>query len=154
MVAIFGIVTLWLPSLGVEADKVVKVTPPSVVSKISTFAQLTGAAVVPATFQVMVCIPIPKKVTAVLGDVTKNGPAAATVVTVFETSPVQPAVATLSLTVTLKFIALPIEGNTSHVGVILFNTSVRFGKYLVGDDTGFNDLNTGPEIFVDAGGIV
>ena len=59
----------------VEAASVVgKVLPPSVESSIATLAQLTGAAVVPATFQVTVCALLPAQVTAVFGWVTANGP--------------------------------------------------------------------------------
>ena len=75
---VLGIVTLCVPSLGVAAASVVgKVRPPSVESRMSTLAQLTGAAVVLATFHVTVCVLPPGHVTAVLGDVTVKGPAAA-----------------------------------------------------------------------------
>ena len=64
-----GKVTDCVPSLGVLASSVVKVFPPSVEREIFTFAQLTGAAVVLATSQVMVCAEPPVHITLVLGDV-------------------------------------------------------------------------------------
>src|SRR3954447_4810334 len=76
LVLIEGSVTWAVPLLGVLARSTVgKVFPPSVESRIETFAQFTGAAVVPATFQVTVCTPDHE--TGVLGEVTTNGPAAA-----------------------------------------------------------------------------
>ena len=53
--AVFGIVTACVPSFGVAANNVDHVVPPSVEIKISTLAQFTPLAVVPATFQVTVC---------------------------------------------------------------------------------------------------
>ena len=56
VVAVLGIVRISVPSLGVLADNIVgKVNPPSVDKDIFTLAQLTGAAVVLATLQVIVC---------------------------------------------------------------------------------------------------
>ena len=56
LVLILGKVTGCDPSFGVLASRVVgKVCPSSVDRRMSTFAQLTGAAVLLATFQVMVC---------------------------------------------------------------------------------------------------
>ena len=52
----FGIVTASVPSFAVAATIVDHVVPPFVDNKISTFAQLTPFAVVPATAQVMVCV--------------------------------------------------------------------------------------------------
>ena len=52
--------------------------PPSAESRISTPAQLTGAAVVFATFQVTGSTVPWIQVTAVLGAVTRNGPAVET----------------------------------------------------------------------------
>ena len=55
VVEMFGIATDSEPSLAVEfASTVGKVCPPSVDNKIRTFAALTGAAVVLATFQVTI----------------------------------------------------------------------------------------------------
>ena len=128
VVVILGMVTLCVPSLGVLASSVVKVAPPSVVNRMFTLAQLIGAAVVPATSQVTVWVEPPLYVTAVLGEVTANGPVLATVVTVLEASPVQPAVAKLSRTVTRKFMLRATEGNSSQRGLTLLNRSGRFGK--------------------------
>ena len=53
-VGVAGITSASAPSLGVLAANIVgKVCPPSVLREIITFAQLTGAAVVLATLQVM-----------------------------------------------------------------------------------------------------
>ncbi len=82
VVAPAGMVTDCVPSFGVPARSVVgKVRPPSVDINISTFAELTGAAVVFATFQVTVCAEPPAQLTFVFGWVTKNGPAAALTLT-------------------------------------------------------------------------
>ena len=51
---VLGIVTACEPSFGVEAKIVVQVEPPFVDNKISTLAQFTPFAVVPATFHVTV----------------------------------------------------------------------------------------------------
>src|ERR1041384_4016819 len=59
VVGVLGIVTASLPSLAVLATRVLKVAPPSVEMDIFTLAQLTGDAVVPATFQVTVCDELP-----------------------------------------------------------------------------------------------
>src|SRR5690242_14961044 len=70
-----GTVMPCVPSLGVFAASVVpNVLPPSSESRILTLAQLTGAAVVFATFQVTVCALFAGQDTAVLGAVTRNGP--------------------------------------------------------------------------------
>jgi hypothetical protein len=53
VVAVLGIVTFCEPSLGVAATRVVQLAPLFVDHKISTLAQLTPFAVVPATFQVI-----------------------------------------------------------------------------------------------------
>lgn len=74
VVGVLGIVTASLPSLGVLATNVLNVVPPSVEMDIFTLAQLTGAAVVLATFQVMVCDELPAQDTAVFGAVTEKGP--------------------------------------------------------------------------------
>jgi hypothetical protein len=57
LVLTFGIATFALPLLGTDAASTVgNVCPPSVDSEILTFAVLTGAAVVFATFQVTVWV--------------------------------------------------------------------------------------------------
>ena len=82
VVGVLGIVTTSVPSLGVLATNVLNVVPPSVEREIFTLAQLTGDAVVLATFQVMVCDELPGHDTAVLGDVTEKGPDELVTVTV------------------------------------------------------------------------
>ena len=80
VVAVPGRVTDCEPSFGVPATSTVgNVYPPSVESRMLTFAQLIGVAVVLATFHVTVCCDPPAQLTAVLGEVTRNGPAEATV---------------------------------------------------------------------------
>ena len=75
VLGVLGMVTAWLPSLGVLATNTVgKVCPPSVDKDIFTLAQLTGAAVVLATAHVTVCVEPPAHDTAVLGAETENGP--------------------------------------------------------------------------------
>ncbi|MNS57455.1 hypothetical protein D3C72_903420 [compost metagenome] len=54
--AVLGTVIAWLPSLGVLANNVLKVTPLSVDNKIFTLAVLIGAPVVPATSHVIVSV--------------------------------------------------------------------------------------------------
>ena len=56
----FGTVMDCVPSFGVLAASTVgNVCPPSVLNDIFTLAQLTGAAVVLATAQVIVCVELP-----------------------------------------------------------------------------------------------
>ena len=75
VVGVFGITNASEPSFAVLATNTVgNVCPPSVLNEIFTLAQLTGAAVVLATDQVIVCVELPAHDTAVLGDVTANGP--------------------------------------------------------------------------------
>jgi hypothetical protein len=69
------------PSLGVSLANIAHEFPPSVEIEMSTFAQFIGAAVVPATFHVMVWLVPGVQLTPADGEVTTNGPAAATVVT-------------------------------------------------------------------------
>jgi hypothetical protein len=82
VVGVLGIVTTSLPSLAVLATRVLNVVPPSVEMDIFTLAQLTGAAVVLATFHVTVCDELPAQDTAVLGAVTEKGPDELVTVTV------------------------------------------------------------------------
>ena len=82
VLGVLGIVTASLPSLGVLATNVLNVVPPSVEMEIFTLAQLTGAAVVLATFQVIFCDELPAHDTAVLGLVTEKGPDVLVTVTV------------------------------------------------------------------------
>ena len=75
VVAVLGIVTACDPSFGVLATNTVgNVCPPSVLKDIFTLAQLTGEAVVLATFHVTVCVELPVQLTAVLGAVIAKGP--------------------------------------------------------------------------------
>ena len=60
VVGVDGITNACVPSLGVFAASTVgKVCPPSVLNEIFTLAQLTGAAVVLATLQVIFCVEPP-----------------------------------------------------------------------------------------------
>ena len=112
---VFGIVTACVPSFGVAATKVDHVVPASVDKRISTFAQFTPFAVVPATAQVIVCELPPTKETAVLGELTVNGPAVALTVTIISSELLADPPALLSRTVNLKFIVLATEGKASTV---------------------------------------
>ena len=78
---LLGIVTSCVPSFSVDANNVDHVVPPSIESKISTLAQLTLLAVVPATAHMMVCVLPTAYETAVFGEVTLKGPAVALTVT-------------------------------------------------------------------------
>ena len=66
--------------------------PPSVERWMATLVQLTGAAVVLATFHVTACAVLPVQETAVFGEVTWNGPAAVVTlkVTLAELTPPPP----------------------------------------------------------------
>jgi len=101
VVDIFGIVTDWLPSLGVLARSVIgKVLPPSVEREILTFAALTGAAVVLLTFHVTVKVLFGSTVMAVFGAVTAKGPAVLVTETFDVVVLMPPALARLSRAMT------------------------------------------------------
>jgi hypothetical protein len=70
------------PSLGVLATRVVNEVPPLVEIEILTFAQLTGAPVVPFTDQVMVSALPAVQLVAVFCEVIRKGPRLATVTTI------------------------------------------------------------------------
>jgi hypothetical protein len=91
VVAVFGIVTFSDPSFAVLAESTVgNVVPPSVDKEIFTFAALTGALLVLATFHVTVWMEPPAYVTAVFGEVTTNGPLLPSTVTVDEAARIPP----------------------------------------------------------------
>src|SRR5687768_14548798 len=109
----------------------------------ATFAALTGAAVVLATFHVTFSELKPATVTAVFGAVTRNGPAVADEVTVVDAVAMAPPPARLSRAVTWKVIVRLVVGrispvkqepsNTAHEyvcgGVLaLLSTYVNFGN--------------------------
>ena len=162
VVGVLGMVTTSLPSLAVLATRVLKVVPPSVEIEIFTLAQLTGDAVVLATFQVMVCDELPAHDTAVLGDVTANGPEEFETVTVISAKLVCPIVigevelyGALSLTVSRKCRVLETELNASvlapaspPVSGPLTRPPARIvailGKYLMGEVEGENEIQLGP----------
>ena len=88
---ITGMTIVSIPSFGVLADNIIgKLNPPSVLNEIFTLAQFTGETVVPATFHVMACELPANQETAVFGEVTTNGPAAALTVTVMSVKDVCP----------------------------------------------------------------
>ena len=122
-------------------------------NKISTLGQLTGAAVVLATFQVTVWLLAPAQVIPVrLGLVTEKGPAAEAKVTeTLSLWVVQPPPVALSLTVILKLILRLTLGKTSQVGFILAIKSGKRGKYLVGLVLGAKALKLGPIVAVLTG---
>lgn len=86
-----GKFTTSVPSLGVLAESTNgKVWPPSVDNNILTSEQLTGAVVVFATFQVMVCADEAGHDTFVFGCVTWNGPEVFVTVTTMSVNAVWP----------------------------------------------------------------
>lgn len=85
VVAVFGIVTNALPLFGTLLARTTgNVEPPLVENEIFTFAQLMGAVLVLATFQVTVCCDPPGIVAGLFGAVIMKGPAVLTDDTVVE----------------------------------------------------------------------
>src|SRR4051794_16324272 len=75
VVAVLGMVIASVPSLAVLAARTIgNVCPPSVESEIFTLATLIGTALLPPRLHVTVCTDPPLYDTAVLGEVTANGP--------------------------------------------------------------------------------
>ena len=96
-------------------------------------AELTGAAVVLATFQVTAWVEPAAQVTAVFGAVTTNGPAVALLFNASTglllmppTTPCEPLWA--SRTVQRNFRARVVVGRLSPKVVVLFSTSLSLGK--------------------------
>jgi hypothetical protein len=166
VVGVLGMVTASLPSLVVLATKVLKVVPPSVEIDIFTLAQLTGDAVVLATFHVIVCDELPAHDTAVLGDVTENGPDVLVTVTTISAKLVCPILTgavelygELSLTVNLKFNVLetelkasvlapaspPVNGPDTKPPARMVDS---LGNNLVGEVVGANEIQLGPDALV------
>ncbi len=97
------------PSLGVAAARTVgNVAPPSVESRMSTKAVLTGATFVLATSHVTVCAPDHE--TFVLGLVTRNGPAAVETVRIAVSAFTPPPPERLSRTVKRRSIVRAAPG--------------------------------------------
>lgn len=140
--------------------------PPSVDMSMFTLAQLTGAAVVLFTVQVMVCVDNPGHDTAVFGAETPNGPEVLVTVTVISVNWVCPTVTggvelygALSLTVSLKFRVLDTELSASMLaaasppaitGVTNNPASMvdNFGKMREGLVVGLKVNQFGPVVFV------
>ena len=167
VVAVLGIVSTSEPSFGVlAANTVGKVCPPSVDKEILTLAQLIGAAVVLATAQVIVCEAPPAHDTAVFGAVTEKGPAVPLTVTTISVNWVWPTLTgaverytALSRTVSLKFNVLATELSASilapasppgngPVTVPPASMVESWGKYLVGEVVGLNEIQLGPVVLV------
>ena len=130
------------PSLGVlVASRTGNVAPPLVESRRSTVAALTGAAVVPATFQVTVRAP--DQTTAVFGAVTTNGPAAPATVTVMSSVATPPPPARWSRAVTRKCSVRDVVGSLSPTTVVLFSNSDQRGKVRAGLFVGGKTLKSG-----------
>ena len=118
----------------------------------STKAQLTPFAVVPATSQVTVWLEAAAHDTFVFGALTKNGPAVPFTFTTIKSEAVCPPPATLSLAVTEKLNVRAIDGNTSQVvEVAPLSTVASAGKYLTGLVVPANVLNIGPAVLVAEG---
>ncbi len=124
-----------VPSLGVLATKVNgKDCPPLVENKMVTLAQLTGAAVVFATFQVIVAVLVPLAfhVVGLFCEVMLKGPLeAATATEVASQSKPLPD-GLLSRTVRRKFMVRATCGNISPKVWVLFKISDSCGKVRVG----------------------
>jgi hypothetical protein len=156
---VFGIETASVPSLGVAANKVAQVVPPFVEINISTLAQFTPFAVVPATAHVTDCDDPPAYETAVFGELTVKGPAVALTVTIISSLLFAGPPALLSLTVILKLSVLATEGKASTVNsgpavvVAPVKTEDIFGKYLVDEVEELYDLKFTPEVFVALGAV-
>src|ERR1017187_6723734 len=123
------------------ASKIGKERPPLVESSRVTPAALTGALVVPATFQVMVCAP--DHVTALTGEVTTNGPALDVTVTCVSEAATAPPVDALSRAVTRKFSVRLVVGNLSPGVVVWFRMSDHWGNVRDGLVVGLNERNRG-----------
>ena len=98
-----------------------------------TIAELTGAAVVLATFQVTVCAEPAAQATAVFGAVSTKGPALALALNASTglllmppTTPCKPLWA--SRTVTRKFSGRVVVGSVSPMVVVPASRSLRRGK--------------------------
>ena len=142
------------PSLGVlDAKTIGKVAPPSVESKMFTFAVLIPLAVVPATFQVTVAVdPVSHVVLLVAGEVIANAAPVFTTFTAVKTEAVCPPPSTLSLTVKEKFnVRATVETVSQVVVSVPFNTSENLGMYLVPEVVGGSDLKFGPFVLVGDG---
>ena len=121
----------------------------------STLAQLTGAPVVPATFQVTVCALAPTQVIPVLvGLVTTKGPAAELTVTVTFAEAVQPPPVALSRTVVRKVMVRATVGNTSQVKGPLAAKAAKLGKKRVGLVVGSKERKLAPAVAVAEGEVV
>ncbi len=108
-----------VPSFGVLARMTVgNVSPASVDREILTLAAETGAAELPATFQVTVRVEAACHLTAVLGAVTRNGPAAVVTVMLVCADAMPPPPARLSRAVTWKCITRLVDGRTSPVAQV------------------------------------
>jgi hypothetical protein len=117
VVATPGTATASLPSLGVAAASVIgKDVPPSVERRMSTAAQLTGAAVVLATFQATTSTVPWIQVTGVSGAVTLKGPAAETTFTTAMSDATPPPPARLSRMVARNCMDRVVIGKDSLTG--------------------------------------
>src|SRR4051812_7245373 len=113
---------------------------------ISTFEQLTGAALLPATFQVTVAVllPLAAQLVALLCEVTVKGPAEASVFTVTEVWAVQPPPVASSRTITIKFSGRVTLGSTSKgVAAPLTRSAIR-GNTRVLAVVGGKERKSGP----------
>src|SRR6185295_15690837 len=96
----------------------------------------------PATFQVTVRGP--DQMALVTGEVTMNGPAVATEVTVICELATPPPPVRLSRAVTRKVIVRPVVGRISWFQLVLARILEIFGKYRDGEFVGTNGRNNGP----------
>src|SRR5215213_7786616 len=109
-----GTVIVSEPSFGVDAASVIgNVAPPLVESVIFTFAQLTGATFVFATFHVTVCVEDVFHVVLFDGCVTVNGPEAESTLSRMPSELIAPPSPRVSRSVTLKSIVRVVVGRDS-----------------------------------------
>ena len=144
VVETLGTEIVWLPSFGALVARTIgNVLPPSVERVMLTFAQLTGAVEVPATFHVTVSVVPPVQTSGVFGEVTTNGPAVDVTLRTIASEFTPPPAARLSRAVTLKFIVRVVVGNNSPIAEMLFRISESFGNVREGFVTALNERNNG-----------
>src|ERR1041385_3088226 len=141
-VGMFGSSTVAEPLFGVFVKSVMgKETPPLVERRMFTAAVLTGALVVPATFQVTDWKP--ESVAVVLGAVTANGPELKFTPTCMSAVAKAPPPGRLSRAVTRKFMVRLVAGSFSPAETVLLSRSNSLGKVRAGLDTGGNERTIG-----------
>ena len=134
-----GMVTLAEPEFGLPLAREVQFAPSSRVMKRSTLLQLMGAALVPATSQLMVCVlPAPRGVTTGLVR-AKALPVLTT--WIFMSSLATPPLP--SRAVRRKFRSRLVAGQASPIARVLVSREVRLGRVRSGTLVGATKRNSG-----------